>query len=573
MIKINFKSSWIIAFLLVGIVSLIPIFELWCTHTVYSGADMQFHINRIHELVTQMRSGNFSLISVNTFNSVGSGVQYFYPNLTLIPTVLVFFIVKNSVNAYYFSLLFYGVITYFVAYYSFIKIIKDRTLSLLGTIIFSLSYYRVFSMIGTSAFGEFIAITWIPLIMLGYYRVVTEKKWRTFWIAMVLMGYTHLLSLVIVTILLVVITLLRALIDYKKVLGEFSYYIKAGASFLVSFLAFLIPFIILTKSNMIFTPTATLYYDWAQTFVGYYVSSFRLLLSGTLGFVFIILLVGMVFIWKYLNVNTRVIHSFGLVLLFVASSNFPWFMLVDTPIANLQFPYRIVPFSIGLIVLSSMMAIRDYLVYKSNINIKYLTTTLLIIVTLFTTIFSLHRYKAIMDSTYKVEVSKQGHLNYVPFAQYRVTNKTFNKQFNSSFDTYGAFDYWTKKATENKSSITNHIVLDATGNPVRSKMLINNSNAKFLIKNTKRQKIDLPFIKYNGIPYVVTIDGKRVSTKISKRGTIEVIAPREARTVIVKPQISTLVIASWVMSLVFSILLLLIPYIGFYKKVSRIISQ
>lgn len=563
--KIDYKYYWIMNAFLIVIVSLIPLLELWNTRTVYSGADMQFHVNRIQELAYQIRSGNFSLISVNTFNSVGSGVQYFYPNLTLIPAVIINLIIKNSVDAYYFSLLIYGVITYFVSYYSFSKIINDKLLAILGTVIFSLSYYRVFSIVGVSAFGEFIAIAWIPLIILGYYRVITEKKWKTLWIAMVLMGYTHLLSLVIATVLLIFITVIRAMLDYKQILGEFVCYIKAAVSFLVSFLAFLVPFLQLTKLNSIFTPDATLHYDWAHTFAGYYISSLHLLLDRTLGFVFIILLIGMFFLWKYLKLNTRLLYIFGLVVLFISSSDFPWVTLVNTPIANLQFPYRIVPFSVGIIVLSSMMAIRDYSIYKSNLKRKNIVIILLVIITVCTTLLSLHRYKSTMDSNYKVEINKEGHLNYRPFAQYRVTDQTFNKQFNNSFDTYGAFDYWTKNALKNKESITNHIVLDKNGKFIFSRTSLNNSTVKFTINNSKDQRIDLPFIQYDGIPYEVTVDGKKVAITNSKRGTISVIANRGTKMIIVKPKIKKIFIIYWVISLVFSIILLFIPY-GRFKK-------
>lgn len=544
----NIKPNWLLTIVVAVIVSLVPFLELWHTHTVYSGADMQFHINRVHELVSQIQAGNLSFIAMNSFNSVGSGVQYFYPNLTLIPAVLVFLVVKSSVTAYYVSLFIYGLITFAVAKYAFKKLISDEWLATLGTILFSLSAYHVFSVIGVSAFGEFIAIAWVPLIVLGYYRVVAGEGWKTIWISMVLMGYTHLLSLVLAVVILLGVTGLRFIINYKQVTSELFDYFKAVIAFIISFLAFVVPFLLLTKQNVILTPNATLHYDWAQTFAGYYVSSVRLLASRTLGFVFIILLAGKFFTWKYLSKNTRFVFWIAMAVTFVASSDFPWFVLVHTPIANLQFPYRFVPFAVALLTLAGIMAIHDWTTTVANDKLKKFVVIGLSLVTVATTLVSVHTYKNSSNATFKLETSVDGHLNYKPFAEYRVDDRTFNKQFNNHFDTYGAFDYWTETAAQNKKSISNHSVL-AGAKTVKSTMTAHGANVTYAVENNKNQRLDLPFIQYIGVRYDVTVNGKKVNTTMSQRGTIEVPANKGKMLVVVQPKISTMIIMLWVVSL------------------------
>ncbi|MDR3191130.1 MAG: YfhO family protein [Lactobacillaceae bacterium] len=539
------------------VISILPLIEFWHTQTVYSGSDLQFHINRIHELVTGLNAGNVNLISLHSFNSVGSGVQYFYPNLTLIPAVIVFLLVHNSVTAYYVSLLIYGIITFLVAEYAFDKLLKDKWLSLFGAIIFSLAFYRVFSILGVSAFGEFIAMAWIPLVVLGYYRVINKAGWKTLWIAMVLMGYTHLLSLALTIVILLGVTVLRLIINHKKVFSEILDYVKAAAAFVLSFLAFLVPFVLLTKQNNIATPDATLHYDWANTFAGYYVSSFRLLSSRTLGFVFIILLVAAFFVWKYTSPKTRFVFWIALGLTFLASSDFPYFELVHTPVANLQFPYRFLPFAIALLTLSAIMGLKDIADKTGKRSIIKYVIIGLSLITVVTSVISIHKYKNQSNETFKLETGINGHLNYKPFAQYRVDNASFDKQFNNQFNTYGGFDYWTNTAAMHKSSITNHLVY-GNGKVLPSKLTKEGNRLVYTVTNGDAKRIDLPFIKYNGIPYSVKVNGKVVNISTSKRDTIEVPVSTGTSVITVQPQLNKLFVAFFIISLLGSIALLFI---------------
>ncbi|CUW17474.1 hypothetical protein C122C_1632 [Leuconostoc gelidum subsp. gasicomitatum] len=560
----NIKKTWLISFAVALLVAGIPIFELWCSQTVYSGADLQFHLNRIHEIVSQFQSGRVSLISYSSFNSVGSGVEYFYPSLTLIPAVLTFLVIKNAVMAYYISLLIYGVMTFAVAQYSFNSILKDKWLSTLSSVMFSLSAYRVFSIIGVSAFGEFLAIAWLPLIFLGYYRVIQRRSWRTLWIAMTLMAYTHLLSLLLTVVILIITTFIRLLLNYKSVIGELPYYIKAILSFSFSFLAFLVPFLILTKDNQIVSPDSVLHYQWAKSFAGYYVSSIRLLSTRTLGFVFVAALIGMFFMWHHFSKKTRLYFWIGIILTFISSSDFPWFIVEHSFISILQFPYRILPFAILFLTLGTVYGVNDITadsVIKERGYTKARVVIVLIMITMITTIVSVHKYKKSMDDTFKVEKVQTGHLNYTPFASYRVNQLTFDKQYNNSFNTYGAFDYWTALALKNKSTIISHKVLDSTGKPIFSKTILKKSGIGYDVINPTGQQLDLPFLKYNGVSYTVTVDGTPVESLLSKRGTLAVSVTKGHHVIRVSTKADKKFQVMLLVSIMATLVILVFPYI------------
>ncbi len=558
--EIMSKKNGVVIAIVALLVALVPIIELWHTKTVYSGADLQFHINRIHELVTQVRSGNVNFISYASFNSVGSGVQYFYPSLTLAPAILVFLLIKNSVTAYYITLGVYGIISFVIAQYSFDKLLKDKWLSICSSVIFSLSAYRVFSIIGVSAFGEFIAIAWIPLIFLGYYRIVKKEEWRTLFIAVTLMGYTHLLSLVLTVIILSMVTLVRLVLNYQKVISELGSYVKAIISFSLSFLAFLVPFLMLTKHNNIVSPDAVLHYQWAKSFAGYYVSSIHLVSTRTLGFVFLITLAGIFVMWKILSKQTRMYFWIGLGLTFIASSDFPWFMWENTAVATLQFPYRILPFAIFFLTIASVLAIKDIANNNGSQYTKKVLAVVLILITIGTTLISIHAYKKDINHTYRIETTSKGYLNYTPFATYRVTASTFDKQYNNYFNTYGAFDYWTALALKNKPTILAHKVLNDDGKQIFSKTIQGKSNISYVVNNPKQQRVDLPFLKYNGINYVVSVDGKQTNLHSSKRGTLSIEVNRGQHRIMIQTRMNKLFVMSVAISLFSIIIIMIFPY-------------
>ena len=555
----SIKKSYFISFTVAIVVSLIPILELWQTNTVYSGSDLQFHLNRIHELVNQLKVGNLSLISYSSFNSVGSGVQYFYPSLTLAPVILVFMLIKSSILAYYVSLFLYGLITFFITYYAFSKIIKDFELSILGSIVFSLSTYRIFSIIGTSAFGEFIAISWIPLVLLGYYRIINREGWRTLWISLLLVGYTHLLTLLLTMVILVIVTIIRFFKNYQKVSGEVLSYIKVIIGFSLSFAAFLVPFLTLYRQNSIVSPDVILHYQWSQTFAGYYMSSFRLLMTRTLGFVFVVELLGMFFLWQKLTKNTRIIFWAGLAITFLASSDFLWYKLEHTAVAQIQFPYRFIPFAVVLLTFSGVLAIKDITATLRSKNAKKIMVICLGFLSMSTALVSIHEYKKQIDVTYKIEKTINGHLNYNPFAEYRVSNATFYKQYNNHFDTYGAFDYWTTTAKKNRKTITDHKILDEQEKPLSSYTKRTKTGINYSVENDKNQRLDLPFIKYNGVPYKVTVNGKKVLQNMSYRGTLSIYANKGNLKINVTPNMRFETLIFWGISMIASLIIIIYP--------------
>ncbi|WP_349533727.1 hypothetical protein [Leuconostoc citreum] len=554
----KFRKSQLLILMAAVLTALAPILIGWHSQTVYSGADMQFHVNRIHELVEQFKSGNLGIIAIHSFDSVGSGVQYFYPNFTLIPAVLIEYILTNSINAYYATLMFYGLLGFFISKYAFNKLLKDDWTSTLSSILYCLAMYNVNSIVAVSAFGEFIATLFIPLVVLGYLNIIKGRGWKTLWIAMVLIGYTHLLSLLLTVLILIIITLGRTIFNPKKFLSEVTDYFKATICFIVSYLAFILPFFILMKENNIVKPFAVIQSQWTHSFAGYFVTSMSLSLDRRLGITLTLVLILIIWKWKRLSKEAKIFFWTGIILVFVGSSDFPWTYLEKTPINIIQFPYRFIPFAVVSLSLAAGLAIRDISCHKDNPTFKKIMVVLISVFSFLSVIYSTQNFKQGADTFYRMETGTDGHLNYNPFANYRVNAHSFEKQYNNQFDTYGAFDYWTIKAYENRNSLLSQNV-HADNKTIPSQKLVNKDHVTFVVDHGKQRVIDLPFIKYRGIPYDVRVNGKKTTPLESSRETISVKSSQGRSVITIQPKIPKYVILSWFISIIATVAVLISP--------------
>lgn len=77
------------------ILSLLFVYPLAKTNTIFFSDDMYYHIQRINELISNYQSKNYFVgIYTSTFNQMGYPLNLFYPWVTLIPFVLFSFLYK-----------------------------------------------------------------------------------------------------------------------------------------------------------------------------------------------------------------------------------------------------------------------------------------------------------------------------------------------------------------------------------------------------------------------------------------------------------------------------------------------
>lgn len=230
------------------------IFLLSCanllTDYTHLGDDAYFHMNRMEGIAREWMIGHFPA-RMDSYYMYGMGypVSIMYPEVFLWPAVLLRvtgFDLSFCMKA---EIAFVNLLTVILSYVSFKNIFGSRRIGLWGSAVYTLSLYRLYNIYERVAVGEFIAMTFLPLICWGLTRVFSEKEEEVrdrktvFLLAFGYMGvlYSHVLSMEIVTIFTVILCLLSG----KRFFRKSTFYAFLKAAFLAVGLSlwYLIPFL------------------------------------------------------------------------------------------------------------------------------------------------------------------------------------------------------------------------------------------------------------------------------------------------------------------------------------------
>ena len=190
-----------------------------------SGADLTYHLHRIEGVRDGWLSGQFPVrLEPEWVYGHGYANAIFYCNALLsFPALLrlLGFTVTTSYNIYCIGL---NLATAWISYYCFSRIFKSYKTGIALSALYTLSIFRIYKLVITSAVGEGSAVTFMPLVLYGLYRIFTEdpkdKKYNTAWLP-VTIGYaglmqTHVLSCEITAFLTIVICLVCIRKVFKK---------------------------------------------------------------------------------------------------------------------------------------------------------------------------------------------------------------------------------------------------------------------------------------------------------------------------------------------------------------------
>jgi hypothetical protein len=218
--------------------------------TNIAGGDLTYHLNRIDALAQGLRDGQFP---VRIYSEWPHGYGYadgvMYGNtLILFPALLriLGFTLTTSYNLFAIAI---NIATVWISYFCFSRIWKSRSIGLVCSALYTLSIFRIYRLVITSAVGEGSAFTFLPLILYGFYFVLTRdpqsRTYRYLWIPLAL-GYgiviqTHVLTSEIT----IFITLFTCICFWKRVFRKESFLIlaKGALGALGISLWFLVPFL------------------------------------------------------------------------------------------------------------------------------------------------------------------------------------------------------------------------------------------------------------------------------------------------------------------------------------------
>lgn len=380
--KIKNKPIYFIIFL-----TLITSIPLFISLGIVSLDDFTFHYTRISYIKDELQMGNiFSKMYHTSLYNFGYGSGLFYPDLFLYIPALLNLVGISLVNSYKIFIILINFFSILSMYYSVNKMTKNNNMASIASIIYALCSYRLVDIYIRCAIGEALIFIFLPLIIYGIYLIIYDdyKKIHILILGMTGLIYSHLLSSFLTVILLLVLVL----INYKRFLKEKKRIIYLLISTLITLLLtsyYILPLIeqLIDRNFYIYSYTGigTL----SDRAVPFYKSILELPLNNE---PWIPLGIGCIFVYiaylKFKRFDKENLKRFenklfimGLILLFMSTNLFPWFIFNNIPL-SIQFPWRLYAFSITLLIIVGSVVLVNKYNKKINDLKKYLVLIMLI---------------------------------------------------------------------------------------------------------------------------------------------------------------------------------------------------
>ncbi|HGP0813029.1 TPA: hypothetical protein ACH58N_002285 [Enterococcus faecium] len=471
-------------FIVYAFVSLLYLFPAFKNMEIFGFYDTAFHINRALSLESIFSSP----INFETFRSYGMQVNNFYPWLTLYP---LFLLIKFTNLAIGYNLFLYIVtlITLFICHYVMYEITKKHVTSSFFAIIYTTSSFRSVEIFLRGAMGELLAMSILPLILLGFIKLYDSKKesWVMLAISMTLLIYTHVLS-VAMTMVMIIIALIIQFYRKKKIeIFLIIKLIKAAIVTLLLSLAFIGPMIEQTLYQDLNRP----YVDILQKRAIYLGKEFLIgsidseLLSFGIGLTLLICLIILTFNFKKLGILSKITYIMGIISILLCTKIFPWFALQNTPLNIIQAPWRFMIFSTLFISFSVSLFISPQLEKFSYTRRRNFILLLILAI-------SILNYSSVVNMV--KEMNFQGTYS--------------NEQMENKLEEFENFDYVPIGYKKDHLLLKNHQVTE-DGQVIYSSFSPNKDEITFTFKSSKGKTIVLPVFRYKGL--TVTVNSKNAT--------------------------------------------------------------
>lgn len=443
--------------------------------------DASFHWSRIYEIHSSIINNwnPFTRVAVSRFHQDGSAAMTLYPYINLFPAVLITFVFKSFTHVFYTLVIFRNFFSFVIAYFSSLKFNKNKKISFLFSIGYTLSSLTLYYMTQDIDMGVSSAVIFLPMVLFGTMEFIRNSEWKELSIGIITVIFSHVITSILSIFFVIVLILLN--IKQIKTKNHMYSLCKTIASTILITSIFWIPFIILNMTNKIAMPLAP------GELVGY--SPVSMLSDAmndnvTSGFSIISLIGVILSIINYRNLKTISKNLFwiSIVTLCISTPFFPWNILNNTFLKQtFQSPLRL------FVVINVLFC---YLFAENVIEICRRHTNQIIAIICLTM------------SIIMVQVVQQ---------------KTFvNNNSNNHFDANLVLsnhdplvnDYWPVNYRNNSqaTNITNNSQIEYNNKTVSAKLL-GNGKYSFLI-DKKAKNIKMPFMMYNSVNYQVKLDGK-----------------------------------------------------------------
>lgn len=195
-----------------------------------AGHDGLYHRNWISQFSEQFRDGTlYPRWMAKSFSGFGSPAFYFYPPLAYHTAGILSLLGITSVEALYHSVGFLYLIASFFTSRAYLKaIVTDKTAIHIGAFLFVIFPYRVLDLYVRNAWSEYVALTWLPLILLIAERLIASEN-KASWVRNTIF-MAALLALTMATNIPATIIIVPGVAIYMLVIAHSRKYWKLGVA-------------------------------------------------------------------------------------------------------------------------------------------------------------------------------------------------------------------------------------------------------------------------------------------------------------------------------------------------------
>lgn len=202
--KLKKNSTFLSILLLMLIVTSITFFSI--RNGLLRGHDLTFHLSRIKGLKESLQIPDIKALIHPGLYGYGYANGLFYGNLFIYFPAILNLLGLSLCKSYVIFTWICSILTAISMFVLVKRITKSNQASVLASILYTLSAYRICDLVVRAAIGEILSFMIIPIVILGLYEIIygDYKKWYLFSIGFVLLVQAHIISTVIMAILCIV---------------------------------------------------------------------------------------------------------------------------------------------------------------------------------------------------------------------------------------------------------------------------------------------------------------------------------------------------------------------------------
>lgn len=339
------KSTKIIGIILVGLMLAYLSARIQFVHNAQINPDGRFHLIRMASIYQSLNDGHLpDMVNFFGFNQRGLAITAVYPWLGTWMFILPMFISHNPAVVGFIGFFIINLMTIGSMYALTKELTSKWWLRFLGVCLYQFNAYHFILMYQRMALGEAIGYALLPLVMAGLFKIWRKEKYGFLYVGlgMGIIANSHILSLIITTLLIVMIELLRLVTRHVEWF-EVKELLKAALLALALSIYSLTNVLVWGRYNQLIPPVPRISPVDLNAYIQETLSNtFIETASPTMGLIItLVLLTLFVLLFIVPKGNCRY-WSIAAIFLFICTLNWlPWPLFLHTPLTLFQFTMRL----------------------------------------------------------------------------------------------------------------------------------------------------------------------------------------------------------------------------------------